>query len=54
MVVSGATAQHEIASYVSDDFELIAKAAATNTVRSFIQSLWSAYTRQTVPGPDDV
>lgn len=53
MVVSNATDQHEIASYVSDDFEIIAKAAATETLDAFILSLWSAYTQHTVPYPDN-
>ena len=52
MVVSNATGQHEIASYVSDDFEIIGKAAATATSDAFIESLWSAYTSQTVPCPE--
>lgn len=51
MMVSNATNQHEIASYVSDDFEIIAKAAVTETDDSFIVSMWSAYTQQTVPYP---
>lgn len=53
MVVSNATDQHEIASYVSDDFEIIAKAAAMETEDPFVLSLWSAYTQHMVPCPDD-
>ncbi len=53
MIVSNATDQHEIASCVSDDFEIIAKAAATETEDSFILSLWSAYTQNTVPNPEN-
>ncbi|MEM7455579.1 MAG: hypothetical protein AAF456_14595 [Planctomycetota bacterium] len=53
LLVSNATNQHELASYVSDDFEVIAKTAATNTADSFVLSLWSAYTKQTVPTPQN-
>ena len=52
MAVSKVTHQHEIASYISDDFEMIAKASVTETVDPFILAMWSAYQRQEIPGPD--
>jgi hypothetical protein len=49
LTTSRATYQHEIASYVSDDFELIAKAKITNSNNVFIQWLLAQYTNGVFP-----
>ena len=47
--VSRATAEHGIAAYVSDDFELIARARALEFEDAFVAGLWAAYKEGRVP-----
>lgn len=47
--VSRATGQHEIASAVSDDLELIARAAAAGLRDAFVLSLWDSYRGGEIP-----
>lgn len=49
--VSRATTQHEIASYVSDDFDLIVRGAVLGMNDNFLDSLWHAYNRNEIPSP---
>lgn len=49
--VSRATAQHEIASYVSDDFDLIIRGAMLGVNENFLNRLWNAYNRNEIPTP---
>lgn len=49
--VSRATKQHEIASYVSDDFELIVKGRLVGAECSFLSLLWDIYQRGEFPSP---
>ncbi len=49
--VSRASGQHEIASYVSDDFELIAMASILEIDDRFVLRLWNGYEQDTVPTP---
>jgi hypothetical protein len=49
--VSRATAQHEIASYVSDDFDLIVRGAVLGINDDFLNRLWDAYNRNEIPTP---
>jgi hypothetical protein len=44
-----ATHGHEVAGYVSDDFELICKAAVVGISDPFIEHLAGSYDRQTIP-----
>ena len=52
LAVSAATGQHELSSYVSDDFELIGWASAINDVPPVVMWLWESYAAATVPRPD--
>jgi hypothetical protein len=49
--VSRATKQHEISSYVSDDFDLIVRGAFLGMTNDFLTSLWDAYNRGKIPSP---
>jgi len=49
--VSRATTQHEIASYVSDDFDLIVRGAVLGMNDDFLNRLWDAYHRNEIPSP---
>ncbi len=49
--VSEATGQHEIASYIADDFEVIARAIYGGVSHAFIEEMWRRYTAKEVPGP---
>ena len=51
LTVSRATTQHEIASYVSDDFDLIVKAAILGFDDPFLSTMWDAYARNEIPAP---
>ena len=51
LAVSHATTQHEIASYVSDDFDLIVRGAVLGMNDDFLNSLWEAYNRNEIPSP---
>jgi len=51
MKVSLLTHQHEIASYVSDDFELISRAFVLGIESPFVAALLDAYTRGGFPVP---
>ena len=51
LAVSRATGQHEIASYVSDDFELIVQARLVGAEDDFLAQLWVAYERGEFPQP---
>jgi hypothetical protein len=51
LAVSRATTQHEIASYVSDDFDLIVKAAILGLDDPFLSTMWDAYARNEIPAP---
>jgi hypothetical protein len=54
--VSRSTGQHEIAAYVSEDLDLIAKAHAAFGLDAepFAEALWKAYRTGRFPGPPDV
>lgn len=47
--VSRATAQHEIASYVSDDFDIIVRGSLLGMNEPFLNRLWEAYNRNEIP-----
>ena len=49
--VSLATNQHEIASYVSDDFDLIIRGILLGINDEFLNSLWEAYNQNEIPTP---
>jgi hypothetical protein len=51
LTVSRATTQHEIASYVSDDFDLIARASLLGMNDPFVNRMWEAYDRGEIPAP---
>jgi hypothetical protein len=51
LAVSRATGQHEIASYVSDDFELVVHGRLAGVDSSFLNQLWAAYERGQFPMP---
>lgn len=51
LAVSRATIQHEIASYVSDDFDIIIRGAILGLEKDFLNRLWSAYDRNEIPTP---
>ncbi len=51
LAVSRATKQHEIASYVSDDFELITHARIVGNASPFVEHLWAAYESGLFPVP---
>lgn len=51
LMVSRATRQHEIASYVSDDFDLICRCLVLGIEHGMIEHLWRAYQRGTFPLP---
>ena len=49
--VSRATTQHEIASYVSDDFDIIVRGSILGLNDKFLNSLWDVYARNEIPTP---
>jgi hypothetical protein len=49
LIVSRATEQHEIASYVSDDFELISKSIALNLNDPYAIDLLGSYRSGKIP-----
>ena len=51
LTVSRATTQHEIASYVSDDFDIIVRGSLVGLDDDFLNSLWEAYNRNEIPMP---
>ncbi len=51
LVVSRATRQHEIASYVSDDLDLIVRARLVGLRSSLSDRLWEVYQRGEFPVP---
>jgi hypothetical protein len=51
LAVSRATEQHEIASYVSDDFDLIIRGKLLGLREPFLDQLWDAYQRGEFPVP---
>ena len=51
MQVSRATTQHEIASYVSDDFDLICRCHVLGYEPAIVDSLWRAYELGRFPIP---
>lgn len=51
MQVSRATRQHEIASYVSDDFDLICRCHVLGYEPAIVGSLWQAYELGKFPTP---
>jgi hypothetical protein len=51
LLVSKATAQHEIASYVADDLELIVKAKLLGAKYEFIEVLFCVYENGQFPAP---
>ena len=51
LAVSRITGQHELASYVSDDFGLIAQAMATGYDDPWLNGLWMAYKTNGLPKP---
>lgn len=50
LATSRATCQHEVAGCVSDDFELLGKAALLGIDTPFLAGLWAAYASGTIPG----
>lgn len=52
LAVSRATGQHEVASYVSDDFELMALGAALHFSHPTLDRLWTAYRANQIPSPE--
>lgn len=51
LAVSRATTQHEIASYVSDDFDIIVRGSILGMNDQFLNDLWDAYNRNEIPRP---
>ena len=51
LAVSRATGQHELASYVSDDFGLITGAVMADYEDPWLNGLWMAYKSRGVPKP---
>ena len=51
LVVSRAAKQHEIASYVSDDFDIIVRGRLLGLPRRFLDRLWEMYERGEFPVP---
>ena len=51
LAVSKATGQHEIASYVSEDFELIVKGRLIGINEPLLGMLWSCYDKGEFPAP---
>ncbi len=51
LAVSRATSQHEIASYVSDDFDLITRGSILGVNDAFLKNLWETYHRNEIPTP---
>jgi hypothetical protein len=51
LAVSRATRQHEIASYVSDDFDLIVRGRLVGLSDPFLDHLWSEYDAGRFPIP---
>ena len=51
LAVSRATGQHEIASYVSDDFDLIVRAYLVGAGNPLPEQLWGVYERGEFPYP---
>jgi hypothetical protein len=49
--VSRSTGQHEIASYVSDDFDLLARARLLGIVAPMLAEMWTVYERGEFPTP---
>jgi hypothetical protein len=51
LAVSRATRQHEIASYVSDDFQIIVRGRLVGETDLFLEQLWCVYERGKFPSP---
>jgi hypothetical protein len=51
LAVSNATGQHEVASYVSDDFDLIVRGRAVDAHHEALDRLYAAYERGEFPVP---
>jgi hypothetical protein len=51
LAVSRATRQHEIASYVSDDFEIIVRGRLLGETDPYLEQLWRVYERGEFPSP---
>jgi hypothetical protein len=51
LAVSRATKQHEIASYVSDDFDLIVRAKFLGVKEKLLIQMWAVYERGAFPYP---
>jgi len=51
LVVSQATKQHEIASYVSDDFDLVVRGRLLGLTDPFLDHLWLTYENGKFPHP---
>ena len=51
MIVTNATKNHEVASYVSDDFELFALASALGVTAPFLETMWGDYCNHQIPVP---
>ncbi len=51
LAVSRATGQHEIASYVSADFDLIVRGRLLGAQGGFLNQLWAVYERGEFPTP---
>lgn len=51
LAASRATQQHEIASYVSDDFDLVVRGRLVASTDPFLAQLWGAYERGAFPAP---
>ncbi len=50
-IANHATEQHELASYISDDFDLFARAIVLERNDSFVETLWDAYENGEIPSP---
>ena len=49
--VSRVTNQHEIASYVSEDFDIIIRGCILELDNEFLNKLWDAYNQNEIPTP---
>jgi hypothetical protein len=52
LTVSRASREHDIAAWVSDDFDLIVRGRVTGLTDPFLEALWAAYQNHRLPSPD--
>lgn len=53
-IANQGTDDHELASAISDDFELFARAIVLDFIDPFLDSMWEAYENGEVPSPESL